>query len=54
MKIIGKEIDSIISAKSEDTDWAREILKRANVVSSSTEYRLHDEGQADDIFDICP
>ena len=45
-----EEIDSIISAKSEDTDWAREILKRANVVSSSTEYRLRDEGQADDIL----
>ncbi len=45
-----EEIDGIIATKSEDSNRARDLLKRANVASSSTEYRLRDEGQADDIF----
>ncbi|HMF31678.1 MAG TPA: hypothetical protein VKK79_09700, partial [Candidatus Lokiarchaeia archaeon] len=45
-----QEIDGIIAEKSEDSSWAREILKRCNVISSSTEFRLRDEGQADDIL----
>nr|MDO8088155.1 hypothetical protein [Candidatus Sigynarchaeum springense] len=44
------EIDSIIAEKSKDPGWARQILKRCNVLSSSTEYRLRDKGQADDIL----
>ncbi|HME51988.1 MAG TPA: hypothetical protein VKM55_07210 [Candidatus Lokiarchaeia archaeon] len=43
-------IDSVIAEKSEGPSWPREIMKRCNVVSSSTEFRLRDEGQADDIL----
>lgn len=44
------KIDGIIARKSTDPGWAREVLKRANVAGSSTEYRLRDKGQADDIL----
>jgi hypothetical protein len=45
-----REIDAIITKKSKDPGWTKEILKRCNVVSSSTEYRLRDKGQADGIL----
>ncbi len=45
-----REIDAAIAKKSKDVGWAKQILKRCNVVSSSTEYRLRDKGQADDIL----
>jgi len=45
-----EQIDGIIADKSTDPGWVKEIMKRCNVISSSTEFRLRDEGQADDIL----
>jgi glucuronate isomerase len=46
-----KEIDEIIREKSRDKEWPEEILKKSKVIRTSTEFRLMDRGQANDILE---
>lgn len=43
-------LDEIIHHKSKDPLWARQILKKANIVKSNTELWRRKSGSADDIF----
>ena len=48
-----RELHEIIKKKAADPGWAREILKKANIIRTCTElWRRHD-GSADDIFQYC-
>ena len=48
-----RELHGIINEKSKDPKWAREVLKKANIIRICTELYLRRDGSADDLLQYC-
>jgi len=48
-----RELHEIIKNKAKDPAWARDVLKRANIVRICTELWRSRDGEADDLFQYC-